>query len=107
MTSKIIFSTESGADLPKDLKLKYNIQVVPMHVIMDGKDYLDGTLPVQEIYDFYARNQKIPSTTSTNSHEYHDFFTNINNDFVKWKKYLKSCCATILVNTTWTGTNCI
>ena len=81
MTRRIIISTESGADLPEDLRLKYNIQVVPMHVIMDGKDYLDGTLPVQEIYDFYARNQKIPSTTSTNSHEYHDFFTKINNDF--------------------------
>lgn len=59
MTSKIIFSTESGAELPEDLKLKYNIQIVPMHVIMDGKDYLDGTLPVQEIYSCSSLFKKL------------------------------------------------
>ncbi|WP_138420572.1 DegV family protein [Aquibacillus sediminis] len=79
--TRIILSTESGADLPKELALEHDVQVVPMHVIMDGKDYLDGSLPVQEIYDYYARTKKIPSTTSTNSHEYHEFFTKIHTDF--------------------------
>ena len=74
---KIILSTESGADLPIDLANKYSVQVVPMHVIMDGKDYLDGELPVQDIYDYYNRTKKIPSTTSTNAHEYHELFTKI------------------------------
>lgn len=73
----IILSTESGADLPKDLVEKYNLQVVPMHIIMDGKDYLDGSLPVQDIYDYYDRTKKIPSTTATNIHEYQEFFTSI------------------------------
>ena len=74
---RIILSTESGADLPSDLAAKYDVQVVPMHIIMDGKDYLDGHLPVQDIYDYYERTKKIPSTTSTNAHEYQEFFTNI------------------------------
>ncbi|RIW31327.1 DegV family protein [Bacillus salacetis] len=74
---RIILSTESGADLPVDLAEKYNIQVVPMHIIMEGKDYLDGSLPVQEIYDYYGRTKKIPSTTSTNAHEYQELFSNI------------------------------
>ena len=78
---RVILSTESGADLPKDLAEKYAIQVVPMHVIMDGKDYVDGSLPVKDIYDYYERTKKIPSTTSTNSHEYHDFFKKIKADF--------------------------
>ncbi|MBM7578212.1 DegV family protein [Jeotgalibacillus terrae] len=73
----IILSTESGADLPNDLVEKYNLQVVPMHIIMDGKDYLDGSLPVQDIYDYYDRTKKIPSTTATNIHEYQEFFTSI------------------------------
>lgn len=77
---KMIITTESGADLPKDLADKYNVKVVPMHVIMDGKDYLDGSLPVQDIYDFYDRTKKIPSTTSTNSHEYEEFFKKIKED---------------------------
>lgn len=80
---RIILSTESGADLPGDLAKKYNVQVVPMHIIMDGKDYLDGYLPVQDIYDYYERTKKIPSTTSTNAHEYQAFFANIRENFPK------------------------
>ena len=78
---RIILSTESGADLPGDLAEKYDIQVVPMHIIMDGKDYLDGSLPVQDIYDYYRRTKKIPSTTSTNAHEYQEFFATIKENF--------------------------
>jgi DegV family protein with EDD domain len=78
---KIILSTESGADLPIELVEKHDLQVVPMHVVMDGHDYLDGHLPVQEIYDFYERTKKIPSTSATNSHEYHEFFTRIKDNF--------------------------
>ncbi|MGM0903759.1 DegV family protein [Mesobacillus maritimus] len=78
---KIILSTESGADLPEDLAVKYAIQVVPMHVIMDDQDYLDGSLPVMDIYDYYDRTKKIPSTTATNVHEYEQFFAKIKADF--------------------------
>jgi DegV family protein with EDD domain len=78
---KIILTTESGADLPADLTERYNVQVVPMHIIMDGKDYLDGHLPVEDIYDYYARTKKIPSTTSTNAYEYQEFFAKIKADY--------------------------
>jgi DegV family protein with EDD domain len=78
---KIILTTESGADLPGDLAERYNVQVVPMHIIMDGTDYLDGHLPVEDIYDYYARTKKIPSTTSTNAYEYQEFFAKMKADF--------------------------
>jgi len=78
---KIILTTESGADLPDFLAKKHNIHVVPMHVIMDGQDYLDGYLPVQDIFDFYERTKKIPSTAATNTHEYQEFFKKIRTDF--------------------------
>ncbi|QEY22128.1 DegV family protein [Psychrobacillus sp. AK 1817] len=78
---RIILSTESGADLPKDLVEKHQIQVVPMHVIMDGKDYLDGELPVEEVFDYHSRTKKIPSTTATNTHEYHELFMKIRTNF--------------------------
>ncbi len=78
---RIILSTESGADVPKDLVEKYQIQVVPMHVVMEGKDYLDGELSVEEVFDYHSRTKKIPSTTATNVHEYHDLFARIRADF--------------------------
>ena len=78
---RIILTTESGADLPESLAKKHDVQVIPMHVIMDGQDYLDGHLPVQEIYEFYDRTKKIPSTSATNVHEYQEFFKKIKTEF--------------------------
>ena len=78
---RIILSTESGADLPKDLVEKYQIQVVPMHVVMEGKDYLDGELSVEEVFDYHSRTKKIPSTSATNVHEYQELFSNIRTEF--------------------------
>lgn len=78
---KIILSTESGADLPEYLAKLHNVQVVPMHVIMDGQDYSDGHLPVKEIFDFHERTKKIPSTAATNTHEYREFFNKIRAEF--------------------------
>ncbi|SHN23237.1 DegV family protein [Gracilibacillus kekensis] len=75
--TKIILTTESGADLPQGVAEQHPIQVVPMHVIMDGKDYLDGSLPVEDIYEFYNQTKNIPSTTATNIHEYEQFFKDI------------------------------
>jgi len=78
---KIILSTESGADLPKDLMEKHQIKVVPMHVVMDGKDYLDGEVSVEEVFDYHSRTKKIPSTTATNVHEYQELFSSIRAEF--------------------------
>lgn len=77
---KIIFTTESGADLPPELAKRYNIYTVPMHVIMDGVDYLDGSIPVQKIVEHYQETKKTPSTTSTNPEEYQELFSKIRND---------------------------
>lgn len=74
---KIILTTESGSDLSKDLAEKHGVYVVPMHVVMDGVDYLDGDISVPEIFEFYEKTKKNPLTTSTNPHEYTDFFTQI------------------------------
>lgn len=79
--TQIILTTESGSDISRDLATKHNVHIVPMHIVMDGKDYLDGDLPVPEIFEFYERTKKNPLTTSTNPHEYTDFFTQIRTEF--------------------------
>ena len=78
---KLILSTESVADLPKEFIEKYEIQTIPMHVIMDGKDYLESELSIQDIFDYFTRTKKAPTTTATNAQEYHDFFTKIRVDY--------------------------
>lgn len=77
---KIVISTESGTDLPLDLAKLHNIYVIPMHVVMDGIDYPDGSIPVTNVYDYHERTKKIPSTSATNPNEYLSFFQNINKE---------------------------
>lgn len=78
---RIILSTESVADLPKELIENHQVQIIPMHVIMDGKDYLESDLSVEEVFDYYSRTKKIPSTTATNVQEYYNLFSKIRMDF--------------------------
>ena len=74
---KIIILTESGSDLPLDLAKMHNIEVVPMHIMMEGKSYSDGSLSVTDVYDYHNRTKKIPSTSATNPDEYQSFFNRI------------------------------
>lgn len=74
---KYIILTESGTDLPIDLVRENQIYVIPMHVIMDGVDYLDGSISVTQVYEYYEKTKKIPSTSATNPEEYQLIFQKI------------------------------
>lgn len=74
---KFIIVTESGADLPLHLVNLHKIYVLPMHVIMDNIDYPDGSISVTEVYDYYKRTKKIPSTSAINPNEYQCIFQKI------------------------------
>ena len=71
---EILISTETGSDMPKNLAEKYQINIIPMHVVMDGVDYPDGSIPVEQIYDYHKKTKKIPTTSATNVGEYTEFF---------------------------------
>ena len=63
---KIFIVTESGADLPKVFVDRYQIEVLPMHIMVGNKEYLDGHLDIQRIYDYFKETKKVPSTSATN-----------------------------------------
>ena len=79
--SKLILSTESVADLPKDMIEKYNIQIIPMHVIMGEKAYLESEITVEDIFEYHRQTKKTPTTTAKNAQEYQNFFTQIRKDY--------------------------
>lgn len=74
---KYIILTESGADLPQDLAKLHNIYVAPMHVIMGDENYMDGSIPVTKVYDYYKTTKKIPKTSAVNPYEYQKLFEKI------------------------------
>ena len=73
--SKIIFSIDSTADLTADIIKDFDINVVPLNVILGDKEYVDGvTLQASEIYDFVAKTGVLPRTAAINESDFGDFF---------------------------------
>jgi DegV family protein with EDD domain len=70
---KIGIVTDSTSDLPTDLIKKYQIQVVPSILILEGKEYADGIGISRE--DFYTRLPTLQSKVTTAAPSICDFLT--------------------------------
>lgn len=70
---KIGIVTDSTSDLPIDLINKYQIQVVPSILILEGKEYADGIGISRE--DFYTRLPTLQTKVTTAAPSIGDFLT--------------------------------
>jgi uncharacterized protein len=61
---RVAVVTDSAADLPEALAERYALQVVPVRVNLDGRDYLDKIgLSTSEFYRRMAASQQLPRTS--------------------------------------------
>lgn len=76
----VVISVDSAADLPKDIAEKYGIEIMPMHVILNGKEMNDGVdIGAAEIFDYVENKGEIPKTSAVSPGEYTDFFEKFTN----------------------------
>lgn len=73
----IYIVTETGGDLMQSDIERYGIEVVPMHVQMEGKSYNDGEFIIAEIFESYRRTKDLPKTSATSPYEYREAFDRI------------------------------
>ena len=72
---KIKIISDSTCDLNQDLLNRYDISLVPLSVIMDGKDYKDGvTITPAEIFAHVAAGGDLCSTSAVSIGEYVEVF---------------------------------
>lgn len=72
---KVKISTDSTADIPAKLREKYEIGVLPMTIITDEREYLDGVdLEPAEFYELLVNSEKLPSTSQVRASFYNDLF---------------------------------
>jgi uncharacterized protein len=63
-THKVTIVTDSAADLPEAIAERYAMQMVPVRVNLDGRDYLDKVgLATAEFYQRMAASQQLPRTS--------------------------------------------
>lgn len=72
MTVKIL--TDSGCDLPKSLQKELNIEVLPLIVYLDGKEYHDGEIEPHHFFDSMRAGAKT-RTAQIEAHVFEDIFT--------------------------------
>ena len=72
-------------DSTSDIDLKYakelNIEVVPLKVIIDGKEYKDRIdLQPEEFYDLLVNSQTLPSTSQPSPQDFVDLYETAKNN---------------------------
>lgn len=72
---KIILSADSTCDLDEELKERYHVNYFPLHINLNGKDYLDNiTITPEQVYQEYYDHKVLPKTSAVNIEEYMEHF---------------------------------
>ena len=71
---KIGIASDSTCDLSKELTDRYEISILPLHVILDDKEYLDGVeISSTDIYKWSDQTKKTPKTSAFSPEEAEEF----------------------------------
>jgi len=71
---KVAIITDSVAMIPPQVAEKYGISVVPSHVVMDGKDYLETEIDREQVYARLRSKQNLPTTSAASPGEILEFY---------------------------------
>lgn len=72
---KVAILSDSTCDLSAELIKKYSIGILPLYTVLDDKQYRDILeITPDEIYDYVAKNGKLPHTAAASIGDHIDFF---------------------------------
>ncbi|MCR4597993.1 MAG: DegV family protein [Acetatifactor sp.] len=72
--SKIGVASDSTCDLSKELLDRYGITILPLHVILDDKEFRDGVdIHPKDIYEWSDQTKKTPKTAAFSPAEAEEF----------------------------------
>ena len=75
MSKPVKITADSPCDIGPELKARYDVRLIPLHVTMNGKEYLDGVnISDEEIYANWHTNNSLPKTSAVSVGEYIDIF---------------------------------
>lgn len=73
--TKIKITCDSTCDLNKELYKKYNIDTVPLSIILGNKVYKDGVdIAPKNVFKFAEKHKQLPKTSAVSIGEYAQFF---------------------------------
>ena len=79
--ARTIISTDSPADVPAEIRERYDIRVIPLHIILDDDCFEDGVnIQPDDLYAFYKKTGRLPKASAVSVAEYTDFFKELTQD---------------------------
>lgn len=79
--ARTIISTDSPADVPAEIRERYDIRVIPLNIILDDDCFEDGVnIQPDDLYAFYKKTGRLPKTSAVSVAEYTDFFKELTQD---------------------------
>jgi len=67
---KVAVMTDTLASVPSEIQKEYGIRVIPFHIIMDGKDYLETEVNINYLYARLKDKENLPTTSFPSPEEY-------------------------------------
>ncbi len=68
--SKVAVMTDTIASVPQEKAKEYGIKVIPFHVVMDGKSYLETTIDKNQFYTRLKQKENLPTTSAPSLGEF-------------------------------------
>jgi DegV family protein with EDD domain len=68
--NKVAVITDTASNMALEIARKFDIKLIPFHVIMDGKDYLDTEVDMEDIYARLDKKENLPTTSFASPKEF-------------------------------------
>ena len=69
MKAKVVVVTDASAAVPPELINQYGVITVPLHVMMDGKDFRETDIDLESFYERLRTRDSLPTTSPTSTAE--------------------------------------
>ena len=78
---KIAISTESTADLTKELIEENGFKIIAYPIQLGDKNCFDGEISTEEIISFVNQNKILPNTAAVNDYRFTEYFSELLKDY--------------------------
>ena len=76
MPKPVIITADSTCDLSPELLERFDVRIIPLTILLDGRSYLDGVeFTTADIYARYHADGALPKTSAPGIQQFLDFFT--------------------------------
>jgi len=67
---KVAVMTDTGSNMAQEIARKFGIKLIPFHILMDDKDYLDTEVDMEDLYARVAKKGNLPTTSFASPKEF-------------------------------------